>query len=160
MSESGSHSSPSTFTFFTFSALLKPAMAVDQAGLHLGHHVGVLGQLGHGEVAQPVAGSAHARGLVGVEDDQGGDEGPRSPTAQAWPTSGMDLSSASRLAGLMFLPPAVMISSFLRSTTLEVAVFVDLADVAGVQPAVVVEGLGRLLGLRRGSPGRPARPGR
>ena len=39
-----------------------------------------------------------------------------SPMAQAWPMSGNDLIAASRLAGLMFLPPAVMISSFLRST--------------------------------------------
>ena len=30
--------------------------------------------------------------------------------------AGIVLMAASRLAGLMFLPPAVMISSFLRST--------------------------------------------
>ena len=36
--------------------------------------------------------------------------------AQAWPISGYDLMAASRLAGEMFLPPAVMISSFFRST--------------------------------------------
>ncbi len=41
-----------------------------------------------------------------------------SPMAAAWPTSGIVFSAASRLAGLMFFPPEVMISSFLRSTIL------------------------------------------
>ena len=36
--------------------------------------------------------------------------------AHAWPMSGIVFSADSRLAGLMFLPPDVMISSFLRST--------------------------------------------
>ena len=61
--------------------------------------------------------------------------------------SGNALSAASRFAGEMFLPPAVMMSSFLRSTILQVAVVVEHADVAGVQPAVVVEHLGGLLGV-------------
>ena len=39
-----------------------------------------------------------------------------SPTATAWPMIGLDLATASRLAGEMFLPAEVMISSFLRST--------------------------------------------
>ena len=59
--------------------------------------------------------------------------------------SGTVFSAASRLAGLMFLPPAVMMSSFLRSTIAQVAVVVELADVAGVERAVGVERLGRLL---------------
>ena len=43
--------------------------------------------------------------------------GRRSPMQQAWPMSGSaDLSAASMFAGDMFLPPALMISSFLRST--------------------------------------------
>ena len=41
-----------------------------------------------------------------------------SPMAQAWPTSEICLSEASRFAGLMFLPPAVMMSSFFRSMIL------------------------------------------
>ena len=49
-------------------------------------------------------------------------------------------------AGDMFFPPALMISSFLRSTMLQVAVVVELADVAGVEPAVGVDRLARLLG--------------
>ena len=41
-----------------------------------------------------------------------------SPIAHACPTSGIIFNAASRLAGLMFFPPDVMISSFLRSTIL------------------------------------------
>ena len=38
---------------------------------------------------------------------------------QAWPISGLELLiCASMFAGDMFLPPALMISSFLRSTSL------------------------------------------
>ncbi len=39
-----------------------------------------------------------------------------SPMAAACPISGCCFRSASRFAGEMFFPPAVMISSFLRST--------------------------------------------
>ncbi len=43
--------------------------------------------------------------------------GRASPITQAWPISGLSaLSAVSMLAGDMFLPAALMISSFLRST--------------------------------------------
>ena len=42
--------------------------------------------------------------------------GRASPKQTAWPINALpDLSSASMLAGDMFLPPLLMISSFLRS---------------------------------------------
>ena len=49
-------------------------------------------------------------------------------------------------AGDMFLPAALMIISFLRSTIFRIAVVVELADVARVQPAVGIDRLGGLLG--------------
>ena len=48
--------------------------------------------------------------------------------------------------GAMFLPPAVMMISFLRPVIAEEAVLVELAEIAGVEPAVD-EGLGGGLGL-------------
>ena len=42
--------------------------------------------------------------------------GRASPITHAWPISSWAFSAASRFAGETFLPPAVMISSFLRST--------------------------------------------
>ena len=55
---------------------------------------------------------------VGVEGDQGDVVGPVvADRDQTWPMSGLAaLTSASMLAGDMFLPAALMISSFLRST--------------------------------------------
>ena len=47
----------------------------------------------------------------------------------------------------MFLPPAVMIMSFLRSVIRRKPSVVDLADVAGAQPAVVGERLRGRLGI-------------
>ena len=42
-----------------------------------------------------------------------------SPIAITWPITGLEaLTFASMFAGDMFLPPALMISSFLRSTIL------------------------------------------
>ena len=46
------------------------------------------------------------------------------------------LRSFSRFAGVRFLPPAVMMMSFLRPVIVEEAVLVERAEVAGVQPAV------------------------
>ena len=85
---------------------------------------------------------------VGVEHDQRGvvaaaRRRSRTPGRSA---GAAPLSVASMFAGDMFLPAALMISSFLRSTIVHVAVLVDLADVAGVQPAVGVDRLGGLLG--------------
>ena len=58
---------------------------------------------------------AHA-GATSVSSTTRADTNGRwSPIAHAWLTSGIILRAASRLAGLMFFPPAVMISSFLRS---------------------------------------------
>jgi hypothetical protein len=44
--------------------------------------------------------------------------GRLSPMTAACPMSGAAFKAASMLAGEMFLPPAVMMSSFLRSTIL------------------------------------------
>ena len=59
---------------------------------------------------------AHTGATSGSSTTSADTNGRWSPMAHAWPTSGIIFSAASRLAGLMFLPPAVMISSFLRST--------------------------------------------
>ena len=61
---------------------------------------------------------AHTAALSGSRTRRAETNLRLSPMAAAWPTSGIVLSAASRLAGLMFLPPEVMISSFLRSTIL------------------------------------------
>ncbi len=47
----------------------------------------------------------------------------------------------------MFLPPDVMMMSFIRSVILDEAFVVDGADVAGMQPALRVEGFGGFLRL-------------
>ena len=52
----------------------------------------------------------------------------------------------STFCGATYLPPEVLIRSFLRSVTLQVAVD-ELADVAGVQPAVRGQHLGGGLGV-------------
>ena len=59
---------------------------------------------------------AHTGATSGSSTTSAPTNGRSSPMAMAWPTRLIVLSAASRLAGLMFLPPAVMISSFLRST--------------------------------------------
>ena len=59
---------------------------------------------------------------------------------------GVALSAFSRFCGAMFLPPALTMMSFLRSVIRSDAV-VDDADVAGVEPALGVDGLARRLGL-------------
>ena len=58
----------------------------------------------------------------------------------------------------MFLPAEVMISSFLRSTIGVEAVLVDRADVAGVDPAVLVDQVagGGLLAVVAGGVDRAA----
>ena len=54
---------------------------------------------------------------VGIEHEQRDVVGPRVADAIAWPISGLDaFSFCSMLTGDMFLPAALMISSFLRST--------------------------------------------
>ena len=62
-----------------------------------------------------------------------------SPTTRHWLTSALARSRSSSTAGATFLPPAVTISSFLRPGDREVAVVVELADVAGVEPAFGLE---------------------
>ena len=72
-----------------------------------------------------------------------------SPIATACPISGLEaLILASMFAGDMFLPAALMISSF-TVDDLEVAVLVELAGVAGVEPAVLVDRLTGLVGWLR-----------
>ena len=50
-------------------------------------------------------------------------------------------------AGVRFLPPAVMMMSFLRPVIEQVAVLVERAEVARVQPAVVDRAAGLVLHL-------------
>ena len=64
----------------------------------------------------------------------------RSPTSTASSTSGSARSRSSIGCGAIFLPPDVTSSSFLRSVMLQVAVLVERADVAGVEPAVDDDG--------------------
>ena len=71
----------------------------------------------------------------------------------------MVLSAASRLAGLTFLPPGRDDQLLLAIDDAQVAVVVELADVAGVEPPVG-QRLGRLVRARRGSRRRRCRPGR
>ena len=68
------------------------------------------------------------------------------------------LQLLSMFAGDMFLPAALMISSFLRSTIADVAVGVDGGDVAGVQPALGVDRLGRSSPARCDSRASPCGP--
>ena len=68
--------------------------------------------------------------------------GCRSPTTMHWLTSGWARIRSSSTAGATFLPPAVTMSSFLRPVMRRIAVVVELAEVAGVEPAVGVERLG------------------
>ena len=68
--------------------------------------------------------------------------GRRSPNTHAWPISGpAAFRRISMFAGDMFLPAALMISSFLRSTIQTKPSSSIARDVAGVQPAVPVDGL-------------------
>ena len=53
-----------------------------------------------------------------------------------WLTSGWARIRSSSTAGATFLPPAVTMSSFFRPVIVQVAVVVELAQVAGVEPAV------------------------
>src|SRR5437667_3479898 len=64
-----------------------------------------------------------------------------SPITTAWLTCGWSLSRFSIFCGATYLPPEVLIRSFLRSVMQE-AVRVELADVAGVEPALAVPALG------------------
>ena len=65
------------------------------------------------------------------------------PCTSTWLTYGqMPLNFDSMADGATYLPPEVLIRSFLRSVILQEAALVDLADVAGVQPAVASSGLG------------------
>ncbi len=71
-----------------------------------------------------------------------------SPIAIAWPISGLAaFTFASMLAGDMFLPRGVDDQLLLAVDDLEVAVVVELADVAGVEQALGVDRLTRLVGL-------------
>ena len=54
-------------------------------------------------------------------------------------------SFSSMLAGDMFFPAALMISSFLRSTIRTYSVGIDRRHIAGVQPAIGVQRLGHAL---------------
>jgi hypothetical protein len=60
-----------------------------------------------------------------------------------WLISQLARMRSSSTAGATFLPPAVTMSSFLRPVIRQEAVSVELADVAGVEPAVRLD---RLLG--------------
>ena len=101
------------------------------------------------------------RRAVGVEHDQRDVVGPPvadrpSPGRSSGPAA---LSCASMFAGDMFLPAALMISSFLRSTIHRKPSSSMRADVAGVQPAVGVDRLGRAGRGARGSRHHDARRG-
>jgi hypothetical protein len=75
-----------------------------------GEDGGVIGQDGGRRVAEAVS-RPEERGRVGVEHDQRGQGGRRSPTATAWAIRGLAASTAlSMLAGEMFLPAALVIS--------------------------------------------------
>ena len=142
----GSQSSASTVNFLIASTFETWLLTSSTAVLDLREQRSSRGERLERRVLDPLLGRPGGRD-VGVEHDQrasGTAAGRRSRTAV--PTSGCALSFASRFAGEMFLPPAVMISSFLRSTILQVALVVELADVAGVEPAVGVDRLGGLLG--------------
>ena len=70
-----------------------------------------------------------------------------SPTTIAFAMNGDVFSRFSIGAGATNLPPAVFSSSFLRSVIDQVAVVIQLADVAGAEPAVRRKNFARLFGL-------------
>ena len=65
-----------------------------------------------------------------------------SPMATAWPTPRIRLSLASSICGATYLPPLVLKRSFLRSVMCRNPSSSKLADVTGVQPALLVDQLG------------------
>ena len=63
--------------------------------------------------------------------------GRLSPTTSTWETSASARIWSSSRAGTTFLPPAVTMISFLRPVIVRKPLLVQLADVAGAEPAVV-----------------------
>ncbi len=102
-------------TFFTRSALLNAAITSSRPRSISSLTVGWAARSAIESNSMPSA-RAHAGATSGSRTTRADTKGRWSPMAHAWPTRGIILRLASRLAGLMFLPPAVMISSFLRST--------------------------------------------
>ena len=114
-SESGSHSSARIVTFFTRSALLKPAIASSSPRFTSARTSGCAASSASDRVSMPRS-FAHTGATSPSSTTKADTKGRWSPMAHACATSGIIFSAASRFAGLMFFPPAVMMSSFLRST--------------------------------------------
>ena len=113
----GSHSFGRIAKRLTRSARERPRVGGLDRGADGGTHLGVSGERGHGCVVDAVLGG-ELDGGVGVEGDQRGDV--RAAVADRGGVARSAVSpprcATSTLAGEMFLPPAVTISSFLRST--------------------------------------------
>ena len=116
-SESGSHSVGSTVNFLIASACENRSLATADLALDLRQHHRIDSPARPASSPWPPCARRPRRNDVGIEHEQRGEVRlDRRPTTQACPISGCALSAASRLAGETFLPPAVMMSSFLRST--------------------------------------------
>ena len=89
--------------------------------------------------------AAHTGATSGSSTTRAETNGRLSPMAAAWPISGISLERGLEVGGLIVLAAGGDDQLLLAVDDAEVAVVVDLADVAGVQPAVLVERLGGLL---------------
>ena len=81
--------------------------------------------------------------LLGVERDEGGDERLVVADHHGLAHERVGLEASSSSAGCTFLPPAVMMRSFLRPVMREEAVVVERAEVAGVRTSRRCRRLGR-----------------
>ena len=115
MSESGSHSSPTSTNFLICSTWANWRLTSSTPRCTSAMTSGSAASSGSERPSLPWV-DAQTRAESASSTRIAEQNFRASPMAAAWPMSGIVFSAASRFAGLMFLPPEVMISSFFRST--------------------------------------------
>ena len=145
-SESGSHSSPRICTFFTRSALLNGAMTSARPCSISASTSGFSASDAEVAIGDAVLRGPRRRG-VGVEHDQRADERSLVADGAGLADERDHLQRRLEVGRADVLAAGGDDQLLLAVDDPEVAVVVELADVAGVQPAVVVERLGGLLRL-------------